>query len=316
MAGEYSATTSFLQGVASNAMSQASSNASRIFGLQNVTADLRDPSVNMVVSRPNIGEAPKFSDLFGGDTTDPTMRYLDEQADAWVSKYFPATQGDFKNQPEETLVQILSGVKPFGLDKTVLDMVWHQARDRASRTVRSEQATIAANFSARGFSMPPGAMVDMMAQVSQRASDVVLDVSRDQAIKDADIKVEIFKLGLQLSAQLKTGIMSALADFYRMWIAVDDKDLERAKVKAQAQASLYSALSSYYNVEISFEELRLKAEQLAAGIDIDVDRNALAKQNNYMGIAGALASSVNAFANTAGNASQAGGTLSAQVENI
>lgn len=316
MAGEYSATTSFLQGVASNALSQASSNASRIFGLQNVAADLRDPSVNMVVSRPNIGEAPKFSDLFVGDTTDQTMRYLDEQADAWVSKYFPATQGDFKNQPEETLVQILSGVKPFGLDKTVLDMVWHQARDRASRTVRSEQATIAANFSARGFSMPPGAMVDMMAQVSQRASDAVLDVSRDQAIKDADIKVEIFKLGLQLSAQLKTGIMSALADFYRMWITVDDKDLERAKVKAQAQASLYSALSSYYNVEISFEELRLKAEQLAAGIDIDVDRNALAKQNNYMGIAGALASSVNAFANTAGNASQAGGTLSAQLESL
>lgn len=316
MAGEYSATTSFLQGVASNALSQASNNASRIFGLQNVTADLRDPTVNTQINRPNIGEAPKFSDLFGGGTTDPTMRYLDEQADAWVSKYFPATQGDFKTQPEETLVQILSGVKPFGLDKTVLDMVWHQARDRASRTVRSEQATIAANFSARGFSMPPGAMVDMMAQVSQRASDVVLDVSRDQAIKDADIKVEIFKLGLQLSAQLKTGIMSALADFYRMWIAVDDKDIERAKVKAQAQASLYSALSSYYNVEISFEELRLKAEQLAAGIDIDVDRNALAKQNNYMGIAGALASSVNAFANTAGNASQAGGTLSAQLESL
>lgn len=52
--------------------------------------------------------------------------------------------------------------------------------------------------------------------------------------------------------------MSALADFYRMWITVPDKDIERAKVKAQAQASLYSALSSYYNVEISFRRAALE----------------------------------------------------------
>jgi hypothetical protein len=316
MASEYGSTTSFLQGVATNALSQASNNASRIFGLQNVTADMRNPIVRSQINKPNIGEPPKFSDLFGGDTTDPTMRYLDEQADAWMTKYFPASQGDFKSQPEETLAQILSGVRPFGLDKTILEMVWNQARDRVSRTVRSEQATLAAGFSARGFSLPPGAMVDLMAQVSQRGTDAVLDVSRDQAIKDADIKVEIFKLGLQLSTQVKTAIMSALADFYRMWITVPDKDIERARIKAQAQASLYSALASYYNVEISFEELRLKADQLAAAIDIDVDRNALVKQNNFMGIAGPLSSSVSAFANIAGNASQAGGSLTAQIESV
>lgn len=316
MASQYNDTTEFLQATATEALTNASYNAARVWGLENVAAVTRDPRLSASVNKPDIGEPPVFSDLFTGDETDSTIKYLDEQADAWLAKYFPAMNGCFKNQPEETLCAILSGVKPYGLDKSILDMVWNQARDRAGRTLRSEQATLAATFSNRGFSLPPGAMVDMMTQADQRASDVILDVSREQAIKDADIKIDIFKTGLQLSVQLKTAVLSALADFYRLWITVPDKDIERAKVRAQAQAALYSALSSYYNVEVAFEELSLKAQMAGASTDIDVDRNTLTKQGNYMGIAGPLASAVSAFAGVAGNAAQAGGSLTAQVESV
>ncbi len=316
MSSQYSSTTEFLQATATEALSNASYNAARIWGLENVRADTRDPTVDITVNKPEMGPPPVFSDLFTGDTTDATVQYLDQQADDWLAKYFPAMHGCFKDQPEETLCGILSGVKPYGLDKSILDMVWNQARDRAGRTMRTEQATIAATFSGRGFSLPPGAMVDLIAQSEQRATDIALDVSREQAIKDADIKVDIYKMGLQLSVQLKTAVLSALADFYRMWITVPDKDIQRAQIRAQAQAALYAALSSYYNVEVAFEELRVKALMAGASTDIDVDRNTLTKQGNYMGIAGPLASAVSAFAGVAGNASQAGGSLTAQVESV
>ncbi len=316
MASEYGSTTAFLQGVTSDALTQASYNANRIWGLENVSALTRDPVFSTSLVAPDIGEPPSTEDLFGTDTTDPTIEYMNQQADEWIAKYFPEINACFKNQPEETLCAILAGTKPFGLDKTVLDMVWNQARDRAGRTKRSEQATLAATFSARGFSMVPGAMADQMAQIEQRASDIAIDVSREQAIKDADIKVDIFKVGLQLATQLKTAIMNTLADFYRVWVSVPDKDLERARIRAQAQASLYSALSSYYNVELAFQELRLKADQTKAEVDVSVDRNTLTKQGNYMGIAPSLASATNAFANTAANAAQAGGSLTTQIENL
>lgn len=316
MASEYSPTTAFLQGVTSDALTQASNNASRIWGLENVSALTRDPFFSTSLVAPDLGEPPTASDLFGDDTTDPTIEYMNQQADEWVAKYFPELNACFKNQPEETLCAILSGTKPFGLDKTVLDMVWNQARDRAGRTKRSEQATLAATFSARGFSLMPGAMADQMAQIEQRASDIAIDVSREQAIKDADIKVDIFKVGLQLATQLKTAVLNTLAEFYRVWMSVPDKDLERARIRAQAQASLYAALSSYWNVELAFQELRLKADQTEAEVDISVDRNTLTKQGNYMGIAPSLASATNAFANTAANAAQAGGSLTAQIESL
>lgn len=316
MASEYVNTTDFLQGVASQALTEASNNASRIWGLENVTANTRDPNFSLTIDKPDIGPPPQLSDLYEGDSSDPTVQWLNEQADAWISKYFPEINGCFKTQPEETLCSILSGTRPFGLDKTVLDIVWNQARDRAYRTAGTEQDTVVALYATRGFTLPAGAMVDTIAQIERRASDVALDISRDQAIKDADIKVDIFKLGLQLATQLKTAILSALADFYRMWVTIPDKDIERARIKASAQAALYNALSSYYNVEIAFQELRLKSGQTTAEIDLGVDRNVIAKQGNYMGIAGPLSSAVNAFANTAGNAAQAGGSLTAQVESL
>lgn len=315
MASEYNDTTEFLQSVASSAMTAASNNASRIYGLQNINTNMRNPHFGVELSKPNIGAPPVFSDLFaGGDSTDPTMKYLNGEADAWIAKYFPSLNGNFKDQPEETLCAILSGVRPFGTDKTIFEMVWHQARDRAYRTAASEQRTVEAAFSARGFTLPPGAMVDTLAQIEQRATDAVLDVSREQAIKDADIKQRMLELGLQLSTQLKIGMLGAMADFYRMWITLPDKDIERARIKAQAMSSLYAALSSYHNVEMSFQELTLRKAQLEAGIDIDVDRNALARQSHFMGIAGPLASAVSAFAGTAGDAATAGGSLTAQIE--
>lgn len=314
MASEYNSTTVFLQAQASEALTEAQNNASRIWGLQNVQANTRDPRFELALTMPDIGPPPTFGDLFGADTTDLTVDWLNTQADEWLAKYFPAINGCFKDQPEETLCDILSGVKPYGLDKTILELVWQQARDRAQRTVISELRTVEASFSARGFSLPPGAMVSAQIEVRDRGAVQALDVNRDQAIKDADIKVDIFKTGLTLATQLKTAILNSLSDFYRMWLSVPDIDTERARIRAQAQSALYAALSSYYNVEIAFQELRLKAEQTKAGTDIDVDRNTLTKQSNYMGVAGPLATAVNAFATTAGNAAQAGGSLTAQVE--
>lgn len=312
----YSETTAFLQGIASQAMTAASNNASRTYSLP-VAVSLRNPRFNVRLKQPTVGPPPVFSDLFtGSDTTDPTIRYLDEQADKWLAKFFPEMNGCFRNQPEETLCGILSGVKPFGIDKTIFELVWHQARDRAYRTVSSEQRSTEASFSARGFTLPPGAMADTMSQIERRASDAILDVNREQAIKDADIKQRMLEIGLQLATQLKVGVLSAMADFYRMWISLPDKDIERARIRAQAMSAFYSALSSYHNVEIAFQELNLRAAQLKAGVDVDVDRNELTKQGNYSPTASALGAAVSAFANVAAAASQAAGTLVTQIENV
>lgn len=310
----YEQTTAFLQAQAKDALNQASNNASRIYSLP-PKANLREPRFKVDLQKPLLDAPPQLSDLFTeSDSTQGDLAWLNAQADEWLAKYFPEINECFKNQPEETLCAIISGSRPFGVDKTVFEQVWNQARDRAYRTVQTETDTIRATFSARGFSLPSGTMVDLIAQSERRATDAVLDVNRDQALKDAEIKVDLLKTALSLATQIKLGVMSAMADFYRLWITLPDKDIERARIRAQAMSAFYSALSSYYNVEISFQELTLRAAQIDAGVDVDVDRNRLAHESNFGSVAGALGQAVNAFAGVAEAANVAGSTLSAKIE--
>lgn len=312
----YEDTTAFLQAQATNALNQASNNASRIYSLP-PKVNLREPNFDVTLTKPTIGPPPQLSDLFTeGDTSQSNLAFLNAEADAWLAKYFPEVTGCLQNQPEETLCAIISGSRPFGVDKTVFEMVWNQARDRAYRTANSERVTLEAEFSARGFTLPAGALVDLIAQSERKATDAVLDVNRDQAIKDADIKVELLKVALELATRIKLGVMSAMADFYRLWITLPDKDIERARIRAQAMSAFYSALGAYYNVEIAFQELTLRAAQADAGVDVDVDRNRLTHESHFGSTASALGQAVNAFAQVAAQANVAGGSLTAQIESI
>lgn len=316
MASEYNSTTAFLQDTVNEALLQAQNNAARIYSLP-PQVNLREPDFNVSLVKPVIESPPKFSDLFDvSETTDSNFDWLDEKFDEWINRYFPELNGCLKSQPEEVMCGIFSGVKPFGIDKTVFELVWHQARDRANRTVNSERATLAAEFSSRGFTLPTGAMVDALTQAEKRGTDSILDVNRDQAMKDADIKVDLLKTAMELAVRLKLGVMAAAADFYRMWITLPDKDIEKARIKAQAMSAFYSALSSYYNVELGFQEITLKAAQADAGVDIDVDRNRLSHESHFGSTASALGQATSAFANIAAQAAQSGGSLTAQIESL
>lgn len=312
----YDDSTAYLQALATQAVNDMQNNASRIYSLP-PQVNLREPTFDVNLIKPDIGPPPTFGDLFqGGDTTDSTLQYLNEQADDWIAKYFPSITACLRNIPDDWLCNVISGVKPFGIDNTIFELVWHNARDRAYRTQATETSNLEAEFSSRGFSLPPGALVDAISASEQRASDAIMEVNVQQAIKDADIKNELLQFAVGQAVSYKTAIMGALADFYRLWVTLPDKDIERARIRAQAISSLYAALSSYYNIDIKFEELRLRAAELDSNVDIGVDRNRLTRQSTFGATASALGSAVNAFASVASQAAQGAGTLSAEIESI
>lgn len=314
MASAYADTTNNLFGVVTTAIDRATMTAGRISTGNG--AGLREIKLNHDVDKINLSAPPKFSDLFtGADNANALIGQLDDKVDAWLAKYFPSINEGFKNQPDDWVLGVVSGAKPFGIDSTIFDLVWHKARDRAYRTVASERATLNAAFSQRGFSLPPGALVDAQTQSEQRATDALLDVSRDQAIKDADIKNDILKHATSLAAQLKMGILNTSADFFRTYYSVYNLDNDTARVRAQAYNAYYSALSTYYNVEVSWEELRLRSEQASAEISLGIDRNRVA--NSSQGnAASAHAQASRGFADIAQGAASAAGSLTAQIESL
>lgn len=319
---EYAESTAYLQSLASAAKLSIENTSNRIWGLaanKGKKASLKETRFTHTVGDPDLGTAPKLTDFFSiSDNADPALQKLNADADAWMAKYFPSMNECLKTLPEEWLCGVIGGTKPFGLDATVFEIVWHRARDRAYRAMATEQRIVETEFAARGFTIPPGAMVARMSEAVDKAGLAIAEVNREQAIKDAEIRLDILKFAEEQALNYKRGILAALADFMRQWIMLPDKDLERARVKAQATASLYSALSSFHNVELSYEELKMKAKQLAAEVDGDIDRNRIANlpDKDEADKAQALGQVARAFADIASQAANAAGTLVASIESV
>lgn len=311
---EFEDVTNFLQSQSSRALTDAINTRNMIWN--QLPGDVRERRLNFSVKTPSLGGPPKLSDIFGmGDSTNPEILRLNSESDAWIEKYCPAISADLKTVPEDMLLGIISGSKPYGLDRTVLEIVWHQARDRAYRAADSEVRAIETRFTGAGFSMPQGAMVAAITAAEQRAGQAIAEVNWQQAIKDADIKVDLLKFAGEQAIRLKLGLLSQMAEFYRMWYAVPDRDIERARVRAQAQATFYSALGNYHNVELAFEAMRLDVEKSKVDVGLTYDRNkvALANGNNT---SGALGQATNALANVAAANGAAASSLVAKVEDI
>lgn len=298
---------SYLQDNCDEAASTARQTASRIQNggvvpLQNISLDY-DPNI------PVLQEPPKFSDLFpGSDSTNAEVQRLDAEVEKWMDKYFPEINACLRESPEQWLCKIISGSDPFGDSKAILDVLWHEARDRAYRAANAEQQNIAVSFSNRGFSLPPGVSVRLHVEAEQRASQAIADVNRAQTVEMLRVKVDLLKFAEEQAIRLKIGVMNALQSFYVAWVSIPDKDIERARIRAQAQATLYSSLSDYYRVQVQFEELRLRAAQSDVQAKLDVDRNKISAFTSNRS-AGALAQATAAFAEQAGAAANAQSAL-------
>lgn len=297
----------FLQQTASDAMRTAREQASRI---QNGgVVPLQDAALKYDPKIPSMSPPPTLSDLFpGADSTNAEVIRLNNEADAWFAKYFPEFDSCLRDGPELWACKILSGADPYADSKAVLDLLWHEARDRAYRAASTEQQAINAAYSERGFTLPPGVMVRLGVEAEQRASQAIADINRQQTGRMLELKMELVKFAHEQAVRLKLGVMDALRAFYTTWMTIPDKDIERARVRAQAQASLYGALSSYYNVQLGFEGLRLRAAEADVEAALGVDRNKIAAFTSNRS-ADSLAQASRGFADIASSAANAQSAL-------
>lgn len=304
-------TLTFLSGHAQSALADANDVTNRMAFLTDLPT--RSAGFAFTPNKPNVSKPESFGDILPGDTSEASIQYLDAKMDAWLAKFFPELADCLKSTPEEWLCGIITGSAPFGLSREVFETVWHQGRDRAYRTAASETATLRAEFSARGFSLPPGALIGAINAAEVRAGEAVAEVNRTQTVKDAEIKLDLLKFAEEQAIRLKLGIMQALGDFYRQWISLPGRDADIARAKTAAYASLNSALSDYYRVELGFEELRLRAAEANAGFNLrENDKNAHLV-DAYNGRNTSLAQAAQAFGEISAGAANAAGSLQAEV---
>lgn len=268
-------------------------------------------NLDFTASVPQMTRPTAIADFLPVDNSSSTLQFLSAETEGLVDQYFPEINGCLRYPPEEWLCGIITGQKPFGLSKEVFEAVWHESRDREYRARNSAVEQIRSEFSARGFSSPPGAMFKAIMRTEERASDAIGEVNRAQTVRDAEIKLDLLKFAEEQAIRLKLGIFQSIADYYRVLMDLPSKDIEASRMKVAAYASLNDSLSQYYRVQLGFEELRLQAANLRMNGKLDENRLRVAAADGSKN--GALGQITSAFASAAEGAVNAAGTLNANI---
>jgi hypothetical protein len=129
----------------------------------------------------------------------------------------------------------------YGIEVADETLLWQRARDRELRNADTASTEISRQIAARGFSLPPGAMLSQLASTQQEGLEKVSSVSRDISLKRADMYVENRKFTITETRELETLLIN-------LHMNVMERALNAAKATAEFGISLYNARVNKFNV--------------------------------------------------------------------
>jgi len=157
---------------------------------------------------------------------------------------------------DRLIAQLIGGT---GLPTDVEQSIWDRARNREDAIYNRTKDQILVENTSRGFSLPQGSLAAKLQEASQEVQDKIGGLSRDIAIKQAELEQENMKQAVantisleQVNMNYNTQVVNRLLDS-RKFLQTSLIDLFKANVnKVQVELDAYKAYS------VGFE-IRLKA---------------------------------------------------------
>lgn len=144
-----------------------------------------------------------------------------------------------------------------GLPPAVEQAMWERAASREDASAARDVSAAYIDFSARGFGLPTGALVDRIDTIRSDAALRKQGLARDIAIKVADTHIENLRFAC-------TQALAAENVMIGLWNQMAQRQFDAAKVQLDSELSLLNAHIAVYN-----------ARQAARGVDAGVRRLAL-----------------------------------------
>lgn len=193
-----------------------------------------------------------------------------------------------------------------GLNPVVEAQIWERDRSRLLRDAARAVDEVTAMWAARGYPVPPGALLDQVSRIDQDARDKIAQASRDVAIKQADLEIENIRFAVDKAISLRTSAIQAAGDYIRTLALGPQLGVQLASSVIDAKAKLANVLTSFYQAKISALELPVRVAIADANADVEVRKANLTAQ---VSVINARVATVEAAARAAGT--QAAAALNA-----
>lgn len=159
---------------------------------------------------------------------------------------------------ESTLLTRLSGGT--GLAPAVEQALWDRARSRELSTARADEAEIDRLHEAAGFTLPTGALFAARRRAAQATSDKVSGLSRDVAIKQAELEQENLKQTIASGIDLEGKMIDMSLQLERLAFESAAKVAENAVQIYNAQLDEFKVLYEGYRTYAATYDTLIKGE--------------------------------------------------------
>lgn len=146
----------------------------------------------------------------------------------------------------------------YGIETADEAGLWQRAQEREASTAEAEMQAVTRDFAARGFMIPPGALFGAIEGIRAKAMSAAATLSREVALKRADLYVQNRQFTIQQVQALETVLLN-------QHMAIMERVLRAAQVSAQFMVDQYRARLDKARLGIDLIQAKVQAfkEQVA-----------------------------------------------------
>lgn len=249
---------------------QAQTVSQILFNFGNIRGPDR-PSVTLPAFDPNEDLGAAFTLAFDNAVADFDPDFKREIKD-FLDKWFPSWNGCLKTVVDPWICNTITagGV---GLPQAVSDAIWNRERERELLETSRLQSEAVDSFAARGFALPSGVLLNERSIIAQAGADRIAAASRDRAIQDAQIRIEMLKFAVEKGVQMRLGVLDALVNFLNAWIKIPALAIEKAKALTEAKTKLWDQSSTYIRALLGVADLLLRYDEIRINNELHTQDN-------------------------------------------
>lgn len=147
----------------------------------------------------------------------------------------------------------------YGIEPADEAALWDRARSREIEAAMSEAESLIAQAASRGFSLPPGDLNVALQRAEQNVQEKISGISRDIALKRADLYVQNRQFTIEQTRQLEQVLIGYHNSVMERALNAAKATLDAAIQIFNAQVSRYNARLDTYKTEAAVFESRLRA---------------------------------------------------------
>jgi hypothetical protein len=149
-----------------------------------------------------------------------------------------------------------------GLDPAVEQAIWDRARSRELKLALANEDDIARTSEAMGFMMPAGVMIDQLRVAQQNYYDKASELSRDIAVKQAELEQTNLNAAIAAGTDLEGKIIQIYkteADVYGVQVNAKAEIAKLGMARYESLIRAYESSVSAYRSKVDAERSRIEA---------------------------------------------------------